>query len=111
MDSSPAALFDSYDQDFQQIIQSIREKLDGEANDQRAGKLIGLSLYPGLVLNWCLGLEQRKATLRRVEMELDEADEMVCRYLLEVPMTRSEMLTGDIRYRKWRLKYRVYLNP
>jgi len=39
MDSSPVALFDSYDQDFQQIIQSIRDKLDGEANDQRAGEL------------------------------------------------------------------------
>lgn len=38
MDSSPTALFDSYEQDFQQIIDSIKEKLDGEAKDERAGK-------------------------------------------------------------------------
>ena len=50
-------LFDSYEQDFKQIIQSIREKLEGDAKDVQG--------------------EQRKAALRRVEMELDEADEMV----------------------------------
>ena len=58
MDSSPTALFDSYEQDFKQIIHSIREKLEGDAKDVQG--------------------EQRKAALRRVEMELDEADEMVC---------------------------------
>ena len=57
MDNSPTALFDSYEQDFKQIIQSIRGKLDGDAQDAQG--------------------EQRKAALRRVEMELDEADEMV----------------------------------
>ena len=57
MDNSPTALFDSYEQDFKQIIQSIRGKLDGDAQDAQG--------------------EQRKADLRRVEMELDEADEMV----------------------------------
>lgn len=39
MDNSPTALFDSYEQDFQQIVQSIRDKLDGDAKDQQAGKL------------------------------------------------------------------------
>ncbi|KAG8884597.1 hypothetical protein FRB98_002311 [Tulasnella sp. 332] len=57
MDNSPTALFDSYEQDFKTIIDSIREKLEVEAGAQKG--------------------EQRKATLRRVEMELDEADEMV----------------------------------
>ena len=57
MDNSPTALFDSYEQDFKQIIQSIRDKLEGDAKDAQG--------------------EQRKAALRRVEMELDEADEMV----------------------------------
>lgn len=57
MDSSPTALFDSYEADFEQIVASIREKLDGDNSSQPA--------------------EQRKAALRRVEMELDEADEMV----------------------------------
>jgi len=64
MDNSPAALFDSYEQDFQQILQSIRDKLDGEAKDQRG--------------------EQKKAALRRVEMELDEADEMVSQMEIEI---------------------------
>ena len=61
MDNSPTALFDSYEQDFKQIILSIREKLEGDAKDVQG--------------------EQRKAALRRVEMELDEADEMVCVFL------------------------------
>ncbi|KZT24308.1 V-snare-domain-containing protein [Neolentinus lepideus HHB14362 ss-1] len=64
MDNSPTALFDSYEQDFQQIIASIREKLDGDGKDQRG--------------------EQRKAALRRVEMELDEADEMVSQMEIEI---------------------------
>ena len=58
MDNSPTALFDSYESDFKQIIHSIRDKLEGDAKDAGQG-------------------EQRKAALRRVEMELDEADEMV----------------------------------
>jgi vesicle transport through interaction with t-SNAREs 1 len=56
MDTSPTALFDSYESDFQQIVTSIRDKLASDAN---------------------VGGEVGKAALRRVEMELDEADEMV----------------------------------
>ncbi|EJD41298.1 hypothetical protein AURDEDRAFT_68944 [Auricularia subglabra TFB-10046 SS5] len=59
-----ATLFSSYEQDFQQIIQSAQAKLDGEAKEQRG--------------------EQRKATLRRVDMELDEADEMVSQMEVEI---------------------------
>ncbi|KAI9452120.1 vesicle transport v-snare protein vti1 [Lactarius psammicola] len=64
MDSSPTSLFDSYEQDFQQILQSIRDKLEGDGSDQRG--------------------EQKKAALRRVEMELDEADEMVSQMEIEI---------------------------
>ncbi|RPD60684.1 vesicle transport v-snare protein vti1 [Lentinus tigrinus ALCF2SS1-7] len=64
MDNSPTALFDSYEQDFKQIIQSIRDKLEGDAKDGQG--------------------EQRKAALRRVEMELDEADEMVSQMEIEI---------------------------
>ena len=39
MDNSPTALFDSYEQDFQQIISSIREKLEGDGKDERGGAL------------------------------------------------------------------------
>ncbi|KAH9970527.1 vesicle transport v-SNARE protein N-terminus-domain-containing protein [Lactifluus volemus] len=64
MDSSPTSLFDSYEQDFKQILQSIREKLEGDGSDQRG--------------------EQKKAALRRVEMELDEADEMIAQMEIEI---------------------------
>lgn len=81
MDSSPASLFDSYEQDFQQILQSIRQKLEGDGSDQHGGTpetahLILFSTGPHSPP------EQKKAVLRRVEMELDEADEMVCTYSL-----------------------------
>ncbi|KAI0693406.1 vesicle transport v-SNARE protein N-terminus-domain-containing protein [Cytidiella melzeri] len=64
MDNSPTALFDSYEQDFKQIVNSIREKLEGGGENERG--------------------EQRKAVLRRVEMELDEADEMVSQMEIEI---------------------------
>ena len=59
MDASPtAALFDSYEADFKQIIHSIRDKLEGDAKGVQG--------------------EHRKAALRRVEAELySEAGEMV----------------------------------
>lgn len=38
MDNSPTALFDSYEQDFQQVIESIKQKLDGNVTDERAGE-------------------------------------------------------------------------
>ena len=86
MDSSPTALFDSYEQDFQQILQSIRDKLDGDAADARGGEpepafLVGCLVRPQRMLTPPSRppprAEQKKAALRRVEMELDEADEMV----------------------------------
>jgi vesicle transport through interaction with t-SNAREs protein 1 len=64
MDTSPTTLFSNYEQDFQQIITSIRGKLEGDPMAE--------------------GVEQRKTALRRVEMELDEADEMVSQMEIEV---------------------------
>jgi len=64
MDTSPTALFDSYEQDFRQFIETIREKLEDNANDNEG--------------------EQQRSTLRRVEMELDEADEMVSQMEIEI---------------------------
>lgn len=40
MDQSPTALFDSYEQDLQQILGSVREKLDGEAKEGRGGTFL-----------------------------------------------------------------------
>lgn len=39
MDNSPTSLFESYEQDFQQIIDSIKQKLDSDAKDERPGEL------------------------------------------------------------------------
>jgi len=64
MDTSPTTLFNNYEQDFQQIIASIRDKVEGNSNSE--------------------GVEQRKTALRRVEMELDEADEMVSQMEIEL---------------------------
>ena len=61
MEDSPTALFDSYESDFKEIIRSIQRKVEG-----------GAEVVHG---------EQRKVELRRAEMELDEADEMVCAFL------------------------------
>jgi len=64
MDTSPTTLFNNYEQDFQQIIASIRDKVEGNSKGD--------------------GVEQRKTALRRVEMELDEADEMVSQMEIEL---------------------------
>ena len=81
MDQSPTSLFDSYESDFKQIIASIREKLDGDAKGEQTGTSrnppCSLPLSSARCIRCVSGTEQRKAALRRVEMELDEADEMV----------------------------------
>jgi vesicle transport through interaction with t-SNAREs 1 len=71
MEHTPATLFDAYDADYQHLISSIKTKLDVEIKNQQGGKCLSLSC--------CLlsQVEQRKATLRRVEIELDEADDIV----------------------------------
>ncbi|KAF6752142.1 vesicle transport v-snare protein vti1, partial [Ephemerocybe angulata] len=53
---TPTVLFDSYEQDFLHIIDGVRQKLEGEGRN-------GVG-------------EQRKAALRKVEIELDEADDI-----------------------------------
>ena len=78
MDDSPTNLFDSYEQDFRHIISGISDKLEGNGKNQQGGKRIAQSAvfrYPNLSL---LASEQRKAALRKVELELDEADDIVC---------------------------------
>ena len=80
MDNSPTALFDTYEQDFRQILDSVRSKLDGDGKDDRGG---GDNAYtPRRDSSICIQTEQRRTALRRVEMELDEADEMACVALL-----------------------------
>ena len=79
MESSPTALFESYEQDFKTIISSIRDKVEVEAAGQKGGRstVARQRTTQPLTFHGYNLSEQRKATLRFVEMELDEADEMV----------------------------------
>ncbi|KAF4607639.1 VTI1 family protein [Pleurotus pulmonarius] len=60
---SPLSIFESYEHDFQDLIREIKSKLDGEGSNTSSGSR--------------LATEQRKAALRRVELELDEADDLL----------------------------------
>ncbi|KIK56353.1 hypothetical protein GYMLUDRAFT_47125 [Collybiopsis luxurians FD-317 M1] len=62
--STPDSLFDAYHLDFEQLIGSVRTKLEKDVPEQRG--------------------EQRKATLRRVEIELDEADDIISQLEVEI---------------------------
>lgn len=106
MDNSPTGLFDNYEQDFRQLIQGVRQKLEGDAKEERGGRQY-LTYMTVLRLTGVRILEQRKAELRRVDMDLDEADEMVC-YL---PVLIAQDITARYRSRKWRSKYKEYRNP
>ena len=98
MDQSPTSLFDSYESDFKQIIASIREELDGDAKGEQTGTSRNpprsLPLSSERCIHCVSVTEQRKAALRRVEMELDEADEMVRRQLPCVRMLRTKSDTN-----------------
>ena len=76
MDTTPTALFDSYELDFKHIIRSISDKLEGNGKNQLGGicAVTTTCTYNKLTRVW---QEQRKAALRKVELELDEADDIV----------------------------------
>ncbi|KAJ7276317.1 vesicle transport v-SNARE protein N-terminus-domain-containing protein [Mycena haematopus] len=94
MDNSPTALFDSYEQDFQQFIDTIRQKLDGEGTDDSG--------------------EQRKAALRRAERDLDEADEMVSQMEIEIqgipqsirPQYQARLRTAKADLTRYKKQYK-----
>jgi len=73
MDNTPTALFDSYERDFNDITSSIKKKLDSNAADAAEQGQAGQG-----------GVEGKKAALRRVEMELDEGDEMISQMEVEI---------------------------
>jgi len=64
MDNEPTALFETYENDFIALVNAVKVKLDGEAKDAQG--------------------EARKALLRRADMELDEADEMISQMEIEI---------------------------
>ncbi|RDB27214.1 Vesicle transport v-SNARE 13 [Hypsizygus marmoreus] len=92
MDETPTALFESYELDFRHIIESVKEKLDAAGSGEQFG-------------------EQRKAALRKVEVELDDADDIVSALEIEIQgiptsikpayLTRLKQSKADLtRYKK-----------
>ncbi|CAD6585023.1 MAG: hypothetical protein CYPHOPRED_002951, partial [Cyphobasidiales sp. Tagirdzhanova-0007] len=83
MDSAPGLeVFDSYETDYRTIASSVQGKLEGEARDAKG--------------------EARKAVLRRVERELEEADEIIEQMDVEVQSVPREHKT------KLQVKLRSY---
>ncbi|ORX37722.1 t-SNARE [Kockovaella imperatae] len=65
MDNSPTALFENYDEDLKHLLSNLKSKLEGD-----------VKLLKG---------EERKAALKRVTEELDEAQETVAQMEVELP--------------------------
>lgn len=98
MDNSPTALFDSYEHDFKDIIETVREKVEGDGKSERGGSC---RLFGCMTLTDSGFSEQRKTALRRVEMELDEADELVG-IMLGAKKAFDPSHSVNDRSRKWR---------
>ncbi len=94
MDQTPTALFDSFEQDFRHIIRSISEKLESSGKNLFGGSFLTFFQLIFLIYE----VEQRKAALRKVELELDEADDVVRIIIIEWLL----LLTAPNRFLSWR---------
>ena len=83
-----ADLYDSYAADFQALLAGVQDKLAGEAT---RGKT-----------------QERKAVLRRIEMELEEADEIVCPALTPLMLCCRLTYAHANSWHKWRLKAKTW---
>lgn len=72
MSQNSSALFQNYEQDYDNICSSIASKFKNHLPEQTGGTL-ALSFF-----KFILPLEPRKATIRALERELEEAQEIVC---------------------------------
>ncbi|KAJ3566263.1 hypothetical protein NP233_g7108 [Leucocoprinus birnbaumii] len=90
MDQTPTQLFESYEADFQLLLSSIKDKLEGSGKGLQG--------------------ESRKASLRKVEIELDEADDIVSQLEIEIqgiPTSIRGQYTNRLKQTKAELsKYR-----
>lgn len=70
-----SALFENYDEDLKQLIASLKGKLEGDVKQLKGGKLASPDeiARPSAEPN----SEQKKAALKKVSEELDEAEEIV----------------------------------
>ena len=76
--STEVTLFESYEQDLNGLLLSIQSKLSA-ATSQGIGESPARDLHTDADDR----IEQRKASIRRAELEMDEADDMV-RYLISI---------------------------
>jgi len=109
MDATPTALFDSYEQDFKHIIRSISDKLEGNGKNQLGGMYFATRKHPQ---PHRFPQEQRKAALRKVELELDEADDIVHSSSLNAHTNVNLTIFSRFLNLKLRFKsFRSLLNP
>lgn len=69
-------LFANYEQDFTSITESIKEKLERQIPNQKGGKKTKKKTTR-ITITKKNTIEERKATIRAIEREIDEADEIV----------------------------------
>lgn len=114
MDNEPTALFETYENDFVALVNAVKAKLDGEAKDAQGGEIFLHLLLSCKLGNDGPGTEARKALIRRADMELDEADEMVYIFFSYLYKVELKVVFFLSRYRRWKLKSRACfsrLNP
>jgi hypothetical protein len=74
MEQPPTELFQLYEADFKTLLSGIKDKLDSSGKDLPGGMYYSA---PAPRVPYLFKTEQRKAALRKVEIELDEADDIV----------------------------------
>lgn len=103
MDSATSS-FNTYEQDFKVLIHSIRSQFDGDEGEVQTGTVSCVRQLLQSVNLTFLDAEQRKATSRRVEMELEEADEMV-----SIPTTLfPTRIYLQNRSHKWKSRFKPF---
>jgi vesicle transport through interaction with t-SNAREs protein 1 len=73
-------LFSNYEQDFTSLTEGIKIKIEKQIANQTGGKAnsdIRGSVACKITVIIIIKIEERKATIRAVEREIDEADEIV----------------------------------
>ena len=106
MDTTPTGLFDSYELDFKHIIRSISDKLEGNGKNQLGGMCIVTYYLHVSQPHPFVWQEQRKAALRKVELELDEADDIV--HISPFFQCATESHCFFLRYLNWKLRFRSF---
>lgn len=79
----PTAIFNSYEHEFTQLIENVKQSLEADGTGSNGGKYLVISAAIShafkVVAYLAFTAEAKKAALRRVEISLDEADDLVRR--------------------------------